>query len=175
MAMRLAIGEYIKLMIKQYQCLCKLFKVLMEKSNPTKFISDETIDHCRWKTALKNIVKRINPNDYNKPFNEILLDMYNLCKPIKGLGKLVCYDLAADLARYHGIIVDKVYIIVNGPKRAIKILNITKIKKIKIGCIFHYVEIIDVINAFKEFKELEIDKTNGDILESYLCNWQKGR
>lgn len=145
---------------------------------PNKFVSPETIDHCRWKTALKKAVKLINPNDYNKPFNEILLDMYNLCKPIKGLGKLVCYDLAADLARYHGIIVDKVYIIGNGPKRAIKLLNITKIKKIKIGCIFHYVEIIDVIKAFKqfkEFKELEIDETNGDILESYLCNWQKGR
>lgn len=134
-------------------------------------IFSEAISHCRWKTILKNTLKNINIEKYkDKNFDEIYIDIYNICKEINGLGKLVIYDISAAICRYYNINIEKVYIIGSGPKKAIKLLNLkTKLcNKLKIK----YVNIEDVINEFYK-RNIILNDKNGDILESYLCNWQK--
>ena len=91
---------------------------------------------------------------------------------------LTVYDLTSAICRYYKLNIDKVYIIGNGPKRAVKLLNI-KIKKHKINdkINLNYVERNDVIYAFDinkyELAENIRNTKNGDILETYICNWQK--
>lgn len=145
----------------------------------TENIFEEAINHCRWKKSLQTIICRINMADYkNKTFEQILLEIDNICCGVKGVGKLSTYDITSAICRYHGINIDKVYIIGNGPKRAVKLLNI-KVKKQKVNnkINLNYVEIIDVINAF-DANNCGINENirytkNGDILETYICNWQK--
>ena len=114
----------------------------------------------------------------NKTFEEILLEIYNISSNIKGVGMLSVYDITAAICRYYKINIDKVYIIGKGPKRAIKLLNI-KLKKNKISnkINLNFVNIIDIINAFDnnnyELNEYFRNTNNGDILETYICNWQK--
>ena len=91
---------------------------------------------------------------------------------------LAIYDITSAICRYYKRNIDKVYIVGNGPKRAVNILNI-KTKKYKINdkIKLNYVEIIDVIDAF-DIHNYVLDKNirntkNGDILETYICNWQK--
>ena len=142
-------------------------------------IFEEAINHCRWKKSLYLVLKEINIYNYkNKTFEEILLEIYNICDNIKGVGMLSIYDITAAICRYNKINIDKVYIIGKGPKRAIKILNI-KIKKHKISnkINLNFVDIIDIINAFDinnyELNEYFRNIKDGDILETYICNWQK--
>jgi len=141
----------------------------------------EPIDHCRWKKSLYPVLKRINKDkdDYkNNTFEEIYIDIHNICHPVPGLGLLTIYDITSAICRYYNVIIDKVYIIGNGPKRAIKLLNIkTKKHKINDKINLNYVDIVDVINAFNVNnyvldENIRISK-NGDILETYICNWQK--
>ncbi len=143
----------------------------------------EAIAHCRWKKVLYNILKDIDiniKNDYfqNKTFEDIIIEIYNICVNIKGLGMLTVYDITAAICRYYKINIDKVFIIGNGPKRAVKLLNIkTKLYKINNNINIHYVDIGDIINAFDE-NSLELDANirnskNGDTFESFICNWQK--
>jgi phage regulator Rha-like protein len=142
-------------------------------------IFNEAISHCRWKNILKNtVLNKINISEYkNKQFDDILIDIYNMCKNINGIGKLTIYDITSCICRYHKININKVYIIGSGPKRAIKLLNLkTKIDKID-NITLDYIEIDDVKNAFEK-NNLKLDdhikNTNdGDIIESYICNWQK--
>ena len=151
----------------------------MKSCNDSTNIFQEAIDHCRWKKALHDILKKINIVNYeNKTFEEIIFEIYDICDNIKGVGMLTIYDITSAICRYHKIIIDKVYIIGNGPKRAIKLLNI-KIKKHKINdkINLNFVDIIDVINAFN-INNYVLDENirnskNGDILETYICNWQK--
>lgn len=142
-------------------------------------IFEEAINHCRWKKSLYLVLKEINICNYeNKTFEEILLEIYNICDNIEGVGMLSIYDITAAICRYNKINIDKVYIIGKGPKRAIKILNI-KIKKYKISnkINLNFVDIIDIINAFDinnyELNEYFRNTKDGDILETYICNWQK--
>lgn len=142
-------------------------------------IFEEAINHCRWKKSLYLVLKKINICNYeNKTFEEILLEIYNISSNIKGVGMLSVYDITAAICRYYKINIDKVYIIGKGPKRAIKLLNI-KLKKNKISnkINLNFVNIIDIINAFDN-NNYELNKyfrntNNGDILETYICNWQK--
>jgi hypothetical protein len=151
----------------------------MTSCNHSTNIFQEAINHCRWKKALYSLLKKIRIFDYeNKTFEEIIFDIYNICYNVKGLGILTIYDITSAICRYYNIIIDKVYIIGNGPKRAIKLLNI-KIKKLKINdkINLNFVDIIDVINAFN-INNYVLDENirnskNGDILETYICNWQK--
>jgi len=151
----------------------------MKSCNHSTNIFQEAINHCRWKKTLYSVIKKINIVDYkNKTFEEIIFDIYNICDNVKGVGMLTIYDITSAVCRYYNIIIDKVYIIGNGPKRAIKLLNI-KIKKHKINDKFNlnFVDIIDVINAF-DINNYVLDENiriskNGDILETYICNWQK--
>ena len=139
----------------------------------------EAIDHCRWKKALHSILEKINIVYYeNKTFEEIIFEIYNICNNVKGVGMLAIYDITSAICRYYNINIDKVYIIGNGPKRAVKILNI-KIKKHKINdkINLNFVDTMDVINAFDifnyELNENIRNSKNGDIFETYICNWQK--
>ena len=82
------------------------------------------------------------------------------------IGPLSKYDIASDIFRYHGSMIDKVYIVGDGPKRAVKLLGLrtttNPIIKLK------YVSIADVV------QKINLEQTNdGDLLETFLCNWQK--
>jgi len=141
---------------------------------------EEAKNHCRWKKALESVLIQINIDDYkNKSFEEIIIEIYNMCNKVKGVGMLCVYDITSAICRFYKININKVYIIGSGPKRAVRLLNI-KIKKHKINQInLNYVDIIDIINAF-DTKKYVLNETikhskNGDTLESYICNWQKTR
>ena len=142
-------------------------------------IFQEAFDHCRWKKVLHNVLKEINISSYeNKTFEEIIVEMHSICSNVKGIGLLTMYDITSAICRHYKINIDKVYIIGNGPKRAIKLLNIkTKIHKINNKIKINYVDITDIIIAFDmschELDENIKNNKNGDILETYICNWQK--
>ena len=143
----------------------------------------EAIAHCRWKGVLYNTLKDIDinlKNGYfkNKTFEDIIIEIYNICINVKGLGMLTVYDITSAICRYYKINIDKVFIIGNGPKRAVELLNVkTKLYKIKNKITIHYVDINDIINAFDK-NNLELNENirnckNGDTFESFICNWQK--
>jgi len=139
----------------------------------------EAIDHCRWRKVLYNVLKEIRIENYeNKSFEEIIFEIYNICENVVGIGMLIIYDISSAICRYYKINIDKVYIIGGGPKRAIKLLNITtKTHKLNDKIKIKYVDISNVIDAFdKNGYELDEDirnNKNGDIFESFICNWQK--
>ena len=86
------------------------------------------------------------------------------------------YDITAAICRLNNIIITKIYIIGNGPKKAINLLNIKyKLQKINNSVALKYIEINDIINVFKLHNiNTNIDnKNDGDKFESFLCNWQK--
>jgi hypothetical protein len=151
----------------------------MKTCNNSTNIYQEAINHCRWKKVLYQILKDINIQDYkNKTFEEIICQIYDICYKVNGIGMLTIYDITSAICRYYKINIEKVYVIGNGPKRAIKLLNIsTKIQNINNKIKINYVNISDVINAFDknnyELNENIKNNKNGDILESYICNWQK--
>ena len=151
----------------------------MKSCNNSTNVFQEAINHCRWKKALRSVLKKINIVNYeNKTFEEIIFEIYNICDNVKGVGMLTIYDITSAICTYYKINIDKVYIIGNGPKRAVKLLNI-KIKKHKINdkINLNFVDIIDVINAFDinnyVLNENIRNSKNRDILETYICNWQK--
>ena len=138
----------------------------------------EALSHCRWKKVLKEFLMTVKISDYkDKSFEEILISIYEKGKDIKGIGMLTIYDISAGICRYYHLKIDKVYIVGNGPKRAIQILKlkttIHKIGKIKL----RYVNVGDLLISLDQ-KNAKINhklrnSMDGDALESYLCNWQK--
>jgi hypothetical protein len=148
-----------------------------------KKIYHDAFDHCRWKHALIDVLRREELQEQNlhqfsnKSFNEIIQWVYDICHTIKGIGILTVYDIASVICRYNNINIDKIYIIGNGPKRTLGLLNI-KAKTQKIGRIrLKYIEIPDLLNAFDE-KKYEMPShirhsNNGDEFETFICNWQK--
>jgi hypothetical protein len=144
----------------------------------------EAIDHCRWSTVLRTQVLSVpelqeeNLKMYkHSSFEEIFTDVLRICKDVKGIGLLSVYDISADICRYNGKRIDRVYIIGNGPKRAVKLLNMsTKTQNIA-GVSLKYVSIADLVDAFtaKGFcMDASVsDSDNGDDYETYICNWQK--
>jgi hypothetical protein len=148
-----------------------------------KELFQEAIDHCRWKNTLKIKVLSLNElsidniiNYKNNTFEDIFIKIYNLTKTIYGIGLLCVYDMTSAICRYNNININKIYIIGNGPKKAIKLLNIKyKLQKINKDITLKYVEINEVINEFK-LNNIKININNiinGDEFESFLCNWQK--
>ena len=151
-----------------------------------RYIFQEALHHCRWKTVLRNEVLSNSELQENKlhqfldkSFDEILLVVHAICDKVKGIGMLSVYDITSAICRYNKINIDKVYIIGGGPKNAIKLLGITP----KVHNIQHislkYVEITEIIKAFND-KAFEIpldvkQSINGDDFESYICNWQKNK
>jgi hypothetical protein len=152
---------------------------MSNKCRSTTNLFQEAIDHCRWKKVLYFVLKRINIYDYeNKTFEDIIIGIYDICKEQKGIGMLTIYDISAAICRFYKRNIDKVYIIGNGPKRAVQLLNLKpKTHKINHCITIKYVEIDDVVNGFDsksfEFDTMIRNSTNGDIVETYICNWQK--
>ncbi len=153
--------------------------MIMNSCNCSENIFQEAISHCRWKKTLYSVLKKINIVDYeNKTFEEIISEIYNFCDDVKGVGMLTIYDITSAICRYYKINIYKVYIIGSGPKRALKFLNLkTKTHKINDNIKLNFVEINDVINAF-DINNYVLDESirntkNGDILETYICIWQK--
>ena len=149
-----------------------------------KYIFQEALNHCRWKKVLRNnILVKTEFQEHNlkqfTSFNEILLFVYNICDKVQGIGMLTIYDITSAICRYNNINIEKIYIIGNGPKRAIHLLDI-KTKSQKIEHIkLNYVEISDILKAFQK-KNYEMNlqiknSNNGDDFESYICNWQKDK
>ena len=155
-------------MMYKKTCLVRTQKksFLITPLHPQTMMFQEAIGHCRWKTVLRdNVLNKIDISSYeNKTFEEIFVDIYSICVNVKGVGLLAVYDITAALCRHYEINIEKVYIIGNGPKRAVKLLNIkTKVHKINEQIKIKYADISD----------FNTNITNGDTLESYLCNWQK--
>ena len=139
---------------------------------------EEALSHCRWKAKLKNLIPEINIRIYKgRSFEYIFQAIYHKCKKIKGLGLLTTYDITASICKQHNIPIDRVYIIGTGPKRAIELLGLEAKKQWINKILVNYVEIQAVIKAF-ENKKFDIDgemkfTKNGDLVESFLCKWQK--
>ena len=127
----------------------------------------EALSHCRHKTILKRFLCTIDIEKYkNASFEDVFLDVQNLNDTHGSIGALTMYDIASDIFRYHGNMIDKVYIVGGGPRRAIKLLGL----KTKTNPVIRlkYVSIDDIVTR------LHLDATNdGDLLETFLCNWQK--
>ena len=137
----------------------------MSKSCGSKIsIFQEAIDHCRWKTVLRNNVLTQNElQEHNlhqfagKRFDEIILRVYNMCDKIKGIGMLSIYDITSAICRYNKIIIDKIYIIGKGPKRAISLLNIkAKTQKRRLSP-----------NTIQEREKIENEKLLAKIIKKY--------
>lgn len=148
----------------------------MSCSNSNLF--QEAIAHCRWEKVLRNFLTNLDITQFqNQSFDYIYVSIFNMCQSIKGLGTLTIYDITSAICRRYNIVIDKVFIIGSGPKRAIKLLhiqpNIYKISKINI----RYVAIDDIVRAFDK-EGFQLDDSirycaNGDIIETFICNWQK--
>lgn len=75
----------------------------------------EAISHCRHKTILKTFLKKIDIEKYkNSSFEHIFLDVQSLIDTSGSIGSLSKYDIASDIYRYHGNMLDKVYIVWKG-------------------------------------------------------------
>ena len=139
---------------------------------------EEALSHCRWKQVLQDFLSKINFKIYKgRSFEYIFTDIYHMSKKVNGLGMLTTYDIASSICKYYSIPIDTVYIIGNGPKRAIELLGL-KIKKKKINNIkVNYLHISDIIIGFVSKKYDLDDKIkltkDGDLVESFLCKWQK--
>jgi len=151
-----------------------------------RYIFQEAIDHCRWKSVLSNeVLTKTELQEHNlhlfssKTFDEIIVYIYKMCDNVQGIGMLTIYDITSAICRYNKINIDKIYIIGKGPIRAIHLL-VVKAKTQKIQNIsLKYVEIYQILEAFRE-KNYEINlqiihSNNGDDFESYICNWQKDK
>ena len=148
-------------------------------NNTSTHIFQEALNHCRWKSTLKlNVLTHLDlqksniKSFKNSDFETIFEKVYDICKPIEGIGLLTCYDIAAAICRYNNIILSKVYLIGKGPKRAAMILNLKPEKQKMKNVILPYVDVSSVNDALKN-KNVNFDSSDGDKLETFLCNWQK--
>ena len=154
--------------------LIKTCSGYFKKTNKIEDIFREAISHVRWKNKMKKLLndnfKKINKYK-NKNFTQIFAEVNIICANYDGIGKLSVYDICSSICRHHNINIDKIYIVGNGPKRAVKLLGLKT--KQHIG--MNYVEIKDVKIAFdkKGYKKIYPNTNNGDDFESWLCNWQK--
>lgn len=157
---------------------------MTELNNSIENIFQEAIRHCRWKRVLRTVVltnpilcvKKLSSFSDNT-FEEILLHVYNICIGVYSIGPLVVYDITAAICRYNKIIVDKIYIVGGGPRRALELLNIKpKIQKMD-NISLKYIEIPELLEAFRvinhELPSYLKNNNNGDEFESYICHWQK--
>jgi hypothetical protein len=139
---------------------------------------EEATAHCRWKAAMKTFQRTLDPIALAEmSFDEIYATIYK-SRP-KGVGKLGCYDITSSIMRYvKREIVPCVYLVGNGPKDAIfklSLLHRIEKKKIEGAGTLPYITIEYVINRLKS-KGIAYPKhieTDGDALETWLCNWQK--
>jgi hypothetical protein len=130
----------------------------------------EAYDHSRRRTVLQTFLIQLDITIYKqKTFEEIFTAIYLFCSNINGLGMLAVYDITASLCRYYNILINKVYIIGGGPKQAVKMQKIKKYYHHFNNIRLIFVEINDVNKAFG------LNINNGDVLETFLCKWQRVR
>jgi hypothetical protein len=124
--------------------------------------------HCRSKNNLDLFLKELDLDSFkNKSFEQIFLEIQNM-KRRQGIGPLTIYDIASDIFRHDGGEINKVYIIGDGPRRAIKLLGLAKRRDKTIGQ--------DFVTCEEVIRACNLDPTtDGDLLETYICQWQKGR
>tara|TARA_B100001094_G_C17878081_1_gene645480 strand:+ start:129 stop:734 length:606 start_codon:yes stop_codon:yes gene_type:complete len=137
-------------------------------------VFQEAINHSRNNNKLKSIINTHFDNIYkykNKPFDQIYTHVKNIIDNYKYIGALTIYDISSCICRKLKINIDRIYIVGNGPKRAIKLLKLktNRDKTLKLN----YVEIRDVKNKFKDTNVKLPNSNNGDEFESWLCVWQK--
>ena len=93
-------------------------------------IFGEALEHCRWKTVLKNnllpIRQKIEEFSKFKTFEDVFKNIKTTFQSVKGIGPLSYYDISSGICKYHNIEIKKVYLFGGGPKRAIQLLNIPK-------------------------------------------------
>jgi len=143
-------------------------------------IFEEAINHCRWKKNLKEVLGSIRLTEYKeKNFKEIFTHFYKVCQEIDGIGMLTVYDIASGICNHYNIPIDKIYIVGNGPKRAIKILDMKLKEDIINGVKLKYTTIEDVHIAFKKKDDIVpkeiIESQDCNKYESFLCQWQKDK
>jgi len=115
---------------------------------------------------------------YKGSFQDIYLMVHNEVlklnqQGIKGIGLLAKYDIASAICRYHHINIDKIYIVGEGPKKALCKLKLTS-KLHKFSSIsLPYVTIDEVKKSLQKLGQPLLDSSNGDDYESHLCKWQK--
>ena len=141
-----------------------------EVESPEVFFR-EAIHHVRWKNTLIPHLEKIF-NDLNifsscKTFEEVFKLVEKVFKPVYGIGKLATYDTSAAICRHFDIPIKKVYIIGNGPKEAIKQLNIRCFHDRQLHV--YYCERNDVLSVFGD------QTMSNDDLESNLCLFGTGR
>ena len=158
----------------------------LDSHSSNRGVFQEAIDHSRRKNTLRNDILTLPEFQENslyeyshRTFEEIFSGVYNTCKPVEGIGMLAMYDITIAICKYNKINIERVYIIGNGPKRAISLLGIEP-KIHKIGDIsLRYVDIHQILHAFHEKNErlygsIEHSK-NGDDFENYICRWQRDK
>ena len=136
----------------------------------------EAIRHCRWKYAVKSVIPKIQlKQPAGTTFDKVFEMVHALTAPVEGVGLLSTYDLASAVCRYNRIPIKRVYIIGEGPQKAIKYLGLTTASQ-KIGSVtLKYVTVDQVKNSKLRLPlppHLK-NTTDGDALETFLCNWQK--
>ena len=138
-------------------------------------IFEEALGHSRRKTLLKTVINQINLDDYsNLNFQKIYSMIYQKYKQEGDIGLLTIYDISSGICRHFNIPISKVFIIGKGPQRAVKILKL-KCKKLTFDNItLKYIELDEIKNSIKLPDELK-DTLNGDLLESFICKWQKNK
>ena len=156
----------------------------LDSHGSKRSVFQEAIDHSRRKNTLRNEILTLPEfqenrlHQYsNKTFEEIFSSVYKICKPVDGIGMLTIYDICAAICKYNKINIERVYIIGNGPKRAISLLGIEPQIQ-KIGDTFvRYVEIPEILRALLEknqpLSEWLSSSKSGDDLENYICAWQR--
>lgn len=134
----------------------------------------EAISHCRWKYAVRNVIPKIQLiQPKGATFEQVFEKIHSLTKEVQGVGTLATYDLTAAICGYNKIPIRRVYIIGEGPQRAIKYLNL-KAASQKIGSVtLNYVTPQQVQAAAICLPPHLKSTTDGNALESFLCNWQK--
>jgi len=159
--------QVIKKVIVKMESPKNQFKNPLESAvNCKSILFYEARSHCRHKSILDLFLKTIDIESFkNNSFEEIFLQIKS--KSIKGsIGNLTIYDIASDITRYHGKYINKVYIIGSGPLRAIKLSGIKK--QLDSTLKLHFVSCMDVCTKFS------LPPTcDGDLLETFLCQWQK--
>lgn len=92
-------------------------------------------DHCRSTSVLDSTINSsIDKDNYlGKTFEEIFVDIDDICRDVKDLGILAIYDITISILKYHGVKLDVTYLVGSGDKIGAEkagLTNFTKTKKI---------------------------------------------
>jgi len=138
----------------------------------------EAYNHSRCPKVVKQFVQTIDVATYqSRSFEEILSDI--ILRRIRGVGWLACYDIASAIAKHYNQPITKVYLMGDGPVRAIQLLQLwLHVQKVKLGNLMvPYIQIDTLCHRLREqnieFNTRWQETQDGNELENWLCNWQK--